>query len=368
MSSPTPAPRTVLLTGFPTFAARYLFETIAREEPDTTIMCIVRERHLEQARALAARVSSPERVRLLAGDIRSLDFGLTGKEYLDLTNEVTDVYHLDALWHTAASKERLKAVNVGGTQNVLDCISDIKNLNRYNHFSTAYVCGDRSGVIMEEELDVGQSFRNPYEETQYEAERRVRQRRRTFPITIYRPSLIIGHSKTGQIDRMTGPYLLMQPLVHMPVDVPLPMPGQGQVPLNLVPVDYVVDAIHAISVQPASEGRTFHIVDPNPLSARMVFEMVALAAGKPLPRGRLPVGVAKIVMRLPFVEAALRPGRSLLDDFDRWCVFNAINTAEVLERGPRCPAFPDYVEAIVEYLRAPGEGDVDLGAREAPAA
>lgn len=362
MATPTPT-RTVLLTGFPTFTARYLFEQIVQKEPDTTVMCVVRSRHMEQARGIVAQLGAAARVRLLEGDIRALDFGLTGKEYLDLTNQVTDVYHLDALWHTAASRERLRDVNIGGTQNVLDCIADLKRLNRFNHFSTAYVCGDRSGVIMEEELECGQSFRNAYEETQYEAERRVRQRRRAFPISVFRPSLIVGHSKTGQIDRMTGPYLLMQPLVHMPVDVPLPMPGQGLVPLNLVPVDYVADALHTISLEPTAEGRTFHLVDPNPLSAKMVYELVALAAGKPLPRGRLPVGVARLVMRMPFLEATLRPGRSLLDDFDRWTVFNAMNTAALTPNGPRCPAFPDYVEALVHFLRQPdAHSDVDATA------
>ena len=354
--------RSVLLTGFPTFAARYFFLTLIEKEPNTEVFCVVRKRHLEEANAIVARSGAGERVHVLEGDIRALDFGLTGREYLDITQKVTDVYHLDALWHTSSTKERLWDVNVLGTQNVLDCVGDIKNLNRYNHFSTAYVCGSRAGVIMEEELDKGQSFQNPYEESQHEAERRVRQKRRAFPISIYRPSLIVGHTETGQIDRMSGPYLLMQPLVNMPVDVPLPMPGEGNFPLNLVPVDYVAEALWAISTKAESEGRTFHLVDPDPLSSRLVFELVALAAGKPLPKGKLPVGLARMVMRLPGVERALRSGRNLLDDFNRMCVFNAINTRELTHDGPHCPAFPDYVETLVTYLRDPDHASLSPAA------
>lgn len=345
--TPSPPPRRIFLTGFPTFAARYLLERILTQEPEAQVWCLVRKGRQEQAQAWLAGREGATRVRLLEGDIRALDFGLTGKEYLEVTAEITDVYHLDGVWHTSASRERLWEVNVQGTQNMLDCLSDLKHLRRYNHLSTAYVCGDRSGVIMEEELEEEQRFLNPYERSQHEAERRVRLRRRSLPVSIYRPSLIVGHSQTGQIDALDGPYLLLQALLNLPVDVPIPLPGDGRVPLNLVPVDWVVDALHTLSLRPEAEGRTFHLVDPNPLSARMVFELMAMAANKPLPRGRLPVGLTRLLLKMPGLEQALRPGRTLLEDFNRWCVFNAMNTADLLADGPRCPAFPDYVEAMI---------------------
>jgi thioester reductase-like protein len=350
-NTPESPARSVLLTGFPTFTARYLLAKVIESEPNTVVRCVVRAKHMKEAAAIVEGHRAGARVQLLEGDICSLDLGLSGREYLDVVNETTDVYHLAAIWHTAATAKELRNVNVVGTQNVLQCVRDIKNLNRYNHVSTAYVCGNRTGVIMEEEFDEGQTFRNPYEETQFQAERRVRQLLREVPITIYRPSLIVGDSKTGQIDDLTGPYYLMKPLVHLPVGVPLPRLGAGEVPLNLVPVDYVVSALHRLSLHPEAVGRTFHLVDRDPLAARRVLELVALAAGKPLPRGRVPVSLATLLMKMPLLEQFMRPGRSLLEDFNRWCIFNAINTAELTANGPHCPSFPDYVGPLVDYLK-----------------
>ncbi len=347
-----PTARDIFLTGHPTFAARYLLHTILEREPDSRVTCLVLEDDLERA---AAQIPGPhrERVRLLKGDVRALDLGLSGREYLDLTQTVTDIFHLAAIWHMSAHRRRLHEVNVQGTLNVLQLARDTKNLNRYNHMSTAFVCGNRQGVIMEEEFDEGQGFLNPYEETQFEAERHVRKHLDKLPITIYRPSLIVGHSATGQIDSLSGPYLLMKPLVK--IDVPLPMPGLGIAPLNLVPVDYVVDVIERLSLEPEARGRTFHVVDPNPLSARRVFELVALTAGKPLPRGRLPVGLTRLMMRLPGLERPLRTGAQLIDNFNRWTIFNATNTAWLTQDDPHCPSVPEYIEPIVRYLKARDE-------------
>ena len=344
----TRSPRHILLTGYPTFAARYLLKIILEREPESHITCVVLDRHMDEATA-GIPDGSEARVTLLTGDVRALDLGLSGKEYLDITRTITDLYHLASIWHMSASRKRLEEVNVQGTLNVLQCARDIEHLARYNHLSTAYICGNRTGVVMEEEFDEGQSFLNPYEQTQFEAERLVRGYLGKLPITIYRPSLIVGHSETGQIDRLNSLYLLMKPLVSL--DVPLPMPGSGEAPLNLVPVDYVAEVIYRASIDPRGAGRTFHIVDPNPMSARRVFELVAMTAGKPLPRGRVPVTLPRLMMRIPGLERPLRSGAQLIDNFNRWSLFNAINTAELIRSEPHCPSFPEYVEPIVRYLQ-----------------
>ena len=349
--------RQILLTGYPTFAARYLLATILKNEPEAKITCVVLARHKEVA-ASSLPEQGHDRVTLLEGDVRSLDMGLTGKEYLQLTRDVTDIYHLASIWHTNAQVKSLKDVNINGTRNVLQCAADVENLNRYNHLSTAYVCGNRQGVIMEEEFDEGQGFLNPYEETQFEAERLVRRQLGRLPISIFRPSLIIGDSLTGRTDRLSGPYLLMKPLVSL--DVSLPMPGIGQAPLNLVPVDYVAAVIHKISLDARSEGRTFHVVDPNPLAARRIFELVALTAGKPLPRGRFPVGLTRLMMKIPGLARPLREGAQLIDDFNRWSFFNALNTAEIIGDNPHCPSFPEYVQPIVSHLQDHSFNDPSL--------
>ncbi len=343
--------RHVLLTGYPTFTARYLLEGIVRNEPETVLHCVVTQNLMERARDHAASLGAGARVRLLPGDVCALDLGLTGKDYLTICRKVTAVYHLAAVWDTAADRSRLHRVNVRGTENVALCARDITHLERFNHMSTAFVAGDRVGVIMEEEFDEGQNHRNPYEASQFEAEKTVRRLMASHPVTIFRPSLIVGHSTTGQIDRATGPYALIRPLVNLPRNVPMPMPGRGEAPLNMVPVDYVAGAIRAISQDPAAVGRTFHLVDPNPVSGRRVFELVAMAAGRPLPRGHVPEGLTRLITHLPGIEKALQTGLQVFDDFNSWAVFNSLNTAELTRQGPWCPSFPGIVEPMVEHLR-----------------
>jgi thioester reductase-like protein len=343
--------RHVLLTGYPTFTARYLLGELVDNEPDTVVHCIVTQDLMERARAHAETLAAGDRIQLMAGDVCALDLGLTGKQYLDVCQKVTAVYHLAAVWDTSADRSRLHRVNVRGTENVVLCARDMSKLTRFNHMSTAFVAGDRVGVIMEEEFDEQQSHRNPYETSQFEAEKIVRRLMTSHPVTIFRPSLIVGHSVTGQIDRATGPYALIRPLVNLPRNVPMPMPGRGEAPLNMVPVDYVAGAIRAISLRPEAAGRTFHLVDPNPVSGRRVFELVAMAAGRPLPRGHVPAGVTRLITHLPGIERALRTGLQVFDDFNSWAVFNSLNTAELTRSGPWCPSFPAIVEPMVEHLR-----------------
>ena len=342
--------RTILLTGFPSFASRYLAHLIHEREPDSELLCVVLPKELQRAQEIVAGWGPGARVTLLSGDLCALDLGLTGKQYLDLCARVTDVYHLAGLWHTSADARALHKANVVATTNIAQAVREMRALRRFNHFSTAFICGDRTGVILEEEFDERQRFLNAYEETQFLAEKEVRKFLPSVPTTIYRPSLIVGHSRTGQIDRRTGFYAVIQPLLNLPVEVPLPLPGAADAPLNLVPVDYVVEALHHLSLNEATVGRTFHLVDPNPLSARRTLELVAQAAGKPLPRGSVPVVLARLVSRTPMLEKVLRPGLQILHDFNRWSLFHSGNTMALTRGGPWCPTLPEYVEPLIKHL------------------
>src|SRR5207247_1662710 len=130
--------------------------------------------------------------------------------------------------------------------------------------------GDRTGVGLEEELKRGQSFRNVVEETKARAEKLIRAAMTELPIAVVRPTILIGNSNTGEVDRFDGPYLLILLIVTSPPDFALPLLGRGEAPLNLVPIDFVVRAACAIGKDPRAAGRTFHLVDPNPQTARRV--------------------------------------------------------------------------------------------------
>lgn len=354
--------RDVLITGFPSYVARRLLGTILDREPETFVRLLVRPDYVDEAeRQLEAVEEHRDRLQLLAGDVVAIDLGLSGKEYLELVEEVTDIYHVASIWWLGVDPDTSKLVNVVGTRNVIDAALEMKKLNRLNHFSTAFVAGDRTGVIMEDELDEGQRFRNAYEETKFEAEKALMEARRTIPITIFRPSLIVGDSVTGEIDKMAGPYYIMNAIVLMPPNVPVLMPGKGDKPLNVVPIDWVCKAMHRISLRDDAAGRTYHLSDPNPLSARKVFELVADAAGRRAPVGRFPYRLAKVLLKFPYLEKVTRSPRQFMDDFNQLTIYNCINTFDALDAEDACPPFPTYVARLVNYIKATDPAvDLDL--------
>src|SRR5690554_4537127 len=350
--------RDILITGFPSFVARKLVETILNDEPDAIIRLLVRPDALDEAdRQLQKLDASRQRLHLLSGDVVSLDLGLSGREYLELIVNVTDIYHIASIWFLGVERSEAFEVNVRGARNILDTAYEMQHLERLNHLSTAFVSGDRAGVIMEEELDEGQGFCNAYEESKFEAEQAMRQAMDHLPISIFRPSIIVGDSKTGEIDRMAGPYYLINALVNMPSIVPIPMPGRGDKPLNLVPIDFVCRAMHRISQREDAAGRTFHLCDPNPLSARRVFQLVADRAGRSAPVGLLPYRLTRLLMKFPYLERFTRNPRQFMDDFNHLTIYNSINTLDALEGQDICPPLPTYLDALIAYVRA---ADLDL--------
>ena len=222
--------RDVLITGYPSYLARRLARIVLREEPEARVRLLVRPDFLDEAakHIEALPGEQRERVQVLSGDVVHLDLGLSGREYLEVATHVTDVYHIASHWWLGVDRKRIWEVNVRGTRNVIDAAYEMKRLRRLNHFSTAFVSGDRTGVIMEEELDCGQSFRNAFEETKFEAEVLMRKAASQVPISVYRPSIVVGDSSNGEIDKMAGPYHLMNAIVLMPPGVPGADAGQGR--------------------------------------------------------------------------------------------------------------------------------------------
>ena len=240
--------RDVLLTGFPSFVARQMLDTILDRTPDARVRLLVRPDYVDAAeRYLTEMEADREQIQLLSGDVVAMDLGLSGREYLELVSNVTEIFHIASIWWLGVDKKQTWEVNVQGAQNIIDAAEEMKHLRRLNHFSTAFVAGDREGVIMEGELEKGQRFRNPYEKTKYEAERLMRAAMRHLPISIYRPSIIVGNTLTGEIDKLAGPYYLMYAIMFAPQNIPILMPGKGDKPLNLVPIDFVCQAIDVIN-------------------------------------------------------------------------------------------------------------------------
>jgi thioester reductase-like protein len=344
-------PGTYFITGYPGFIGKRLVEHIAREDPQGHIYALVQPKMLKDAQKHAARVKGAT-LELLTGDVVDMHLGLSGEEYQRLCEKVTDIFHLAAISNLSAPKETAWRVNVDGTRNMLELARDCERLRRFSYFSSCYVSGDRLGVIAEDELDRGQAFRNPYEETKFQAEKIVQRASATLPVTIFRPCSVVGDSRTGEIDRFEGPYYLGILLVTSPMVVPLPLPGNGVAPLNVVPVDYVVSAVWHLSRDPRGVGRTFHLVDPNPMSARRVYELIAEKANRKLPRFNFSARAADVMLRLPVLEKLARPQRAAISYVNHLAIYNCHNTLELLDgTGIRCPPLASYLDQLVAYVR-----------------
>jgi nucleoside-diphosphate-sugar epimerase len=164
--------------------------------------------------------------------------------------------------------------------------------------------------------------------------------------------MVVGDSQTGEIDRFDGPYMIILLIVTSPAEIALPLPGRGDVPLNLVPADHVARAARAIGLDPRSPGRTFHIVDPAPLTARRVFELVALAGGRRMPRGFIPANLTKALLRTPGLERFAKSPRAFLDALATPVTWASPNADEILAHANlRCPPLEGYVDKLVEYVR-----------------
>jgi len=196
------------------------------------------------------------RVSAVRGDITQPALGLHPAIRGELTRSVTHVVHSAATIQLTVPLSRARAINLGGTRRLLRFAEGCPNLVRLAHVSTAYVAGDRSGVITEDQLDCGQGFLNAYERSKFETERLVRKRMPTLPVAVIRPSIVVGDSRDGHAASLAT---ILPVLRHVASGRLRTLPGRGSAPLNLVPVDYVAAAILRVLCTPGSEGGTFHV-------------------------------------------------------------------------------------------------------------
>lgn len=350
-----PPPDVVLVTGFPGLAAKRMVAKILASDPDARVLVLARPKFEQAATEFLGGLDRnlAERAEILVGDVCAMDLGLSGTEYRRLAGEVTAIHHMAGIYYQGVDKRTARHINVEGTRGILAFARDAERLRRLCHFSTAQVSGKRKGVVLEEELDADQAFHNIYEETKFEAEVLAQDAQRHLPVTILRPGMIVGDSRTGAIDKFDGPYYLMVVIATNALNVRVPLPGRGSAPMHLVPIDFVIDAAYALSIDERAAGRTFHLTDPNPLSARRVYELVAESSHAKSPRGFIPTGLARTVLRTPGLEKLARAPVAFLDSWGDQVMYNSRHAMALLaDHGIACPPFDTYVENLVRYVRS----------------
>ncbi len=353
---------TYLLTGGTGFLGRHLLTRLARR-PDATVHVLVRAASVGRLERLTTRLGGD--LRPLVGDLRAPLLGLSEGTLDELAGTVDHVVHLAALYDMTAPAAENEDINVAGTQRVIDVAGRV-GARHLHHVSSVAVAGEYRGRFTEEMFDEGQELPSPYHATKFEAERLVRDQS-AVPWRVYRPAIVVGDSRTGEIDKVDGPYYFLSLLTSIGS-----LPGAGLVPLvlpdlgdtNVVPVDFVVDALDALVAAQGLDGRAFHLTSPRRQPLLDVYNAFAKGAGAPqalrLPRRLLPsaAGALARAAGLPGVQpvaetVAARLGipPSVLPHSTFRPVFATAATQQVLAGlgvAPP-PAFEDYANTLYAY-------------------
>jgi thioester reductase-like protein len=343
------------MTGFPGFIAGRLVERLAREGAHFILLVqpsLLARAHQDIARIASTTGADVASFSIVEGDITSPDLGLSAEDLARAQAETDTLFHLAAIYDLAVDRDLAQRVNVQGTERVNEFAKSIPNLKRYHYVSTCYVAGRRLGLIREDELQHDAGFRNHYEESKYLAELSVDKFKSELPVTIHRPAVVVGDSRTGETAKYDGIYYLIHYLRRWPGGLALVNIGNSAVSLNLVPIDFVIEAMIALAKDERAVGATVQIADPAPLTTEQLFDAIAeTVAGRKsvitLPRNLVyPVLMAPGAPKLSGLPHSAVPYFFLEQTYDTTLSQHLLAT-----NGIHCPAFPEYVEAVVRFVR-----------------
>lgn len=348
------ADRVIFTTGFPGFIAERLIERLAAD--GSRFYLLVQPAFVDAAMRSVERISKEagiglENFAIVEGDITKPNLGIAAEDLAAIREETTDVFHLAAVYDLAVAKGIADAVNVRGTENINAFVRSLPNLRRYNYISTCYVAGRRTGHILETDLEHDAGFRNNYEETKYLAELSVERIKDELPVTIFRPSVVVGDSQSGETAKYDGIYYLIQYLRKAPNLLRFLNVGNNHVRLNLVPVDFVVEGIAALSNDEASIGKTIALADSNPLATADLFDAIShQLCGKPSVIG-LPSSLTEAMLMLPFSPPMSGLPHSAVPYFFLPQTYDTAVADELLKKyGITCPPFDEYLPRLLEFV------------------
>jgi len=296
---------TYFVTGATGFIGRHLVERLLERDGD--IHVLVREGSQERLDGLIERWGQPERIEKVVGDLQEPRLGLSDEQVRELSGQVEHFFHLAAMYDMTAPDEANERLNVEGTRNAV-ALANALGAGHLHHVSSVAAAGEFRGFFREDMFDEGQKLPSAYHRTKFESERLVREQA-TVPWRVYRPAIVVGHSQTGEMDKIDGPYYFFKAIQKarhaLPEWFPLVGPELGYT--NLVPVDYVGAAMDHIAHQPDLDGQAFHLTKPKPMRVGESLNAFAAAAHAPQLALRidkrltdaLPKGTLSMLMKLP---------------------------------------------------------------------
>lgn len=358
-----------VVTGGTGFIGRRVVSRLLDRDAGAEVLVLVRRGSLSRFERWATTWSG--RAKPLVGDLSMPDLGMSPDVLAEL-GRIDHVVHCGAVYDITASDAEQRRANVDGTRAVIKLAMHLDAT--LHHVSSIAVAGTFRGEFTEDDFDIGQELPTPYHRTKFEAEQLVRTTA-GLRYRVYRPAVVVGDSRTGEMDKIDGPYYffpILAMLAKLPSLTPMALPDVGRT--NLVPVDYVADALVALMHAPDRDGQTFHLTAPKAIGLRGIYRAVAKTAGLPPLRASLPRaaaaplltarGRAKVLRNMAVTQLGLPA--EILDVVDLMPEFTADNTAEALRgTGIAVPEFADYAPALWRYWAE--NLDPDRARRDDPA-
>ena len=348
------------VTGATGFVGRHLVQELLKREG--TIHVLVREGSRGRLDELIERWGAGDRVQPVVGDLAKPALGIEG-----FGEKIDHLFHLAAVYDMTASDEDMMRANVEGTRHVVE-FANAHDVGRFHHTSSIAVAGEWKGPWLETMFEEGQDLPHSYHRSKYESEKLVRDQIKA-PLRVYRPGVVVGHSQTGAMDKIDGPYYFFKLIQKLRYALPqwFPLVGPEGSKVNLVPVDFVARAMDHIAHLSDDDihGNTFHLTDPEPLTRGQVLNEFMKAAHAPQltvrldpkMKGIIPKPARQMIRQVPAIRRIRRNiladigiPESVMDTGDFRAEFDCRETQAALQgTGIAVPPLDTYAPRLWDY-------------------
>jgi NAD(P)-dependent dehydrogenase (short-subunit alcohol dehydrogenase family) len=353
-----------LVTGATGFIGKFMLEKLLAR--GGTVYVLLREQSRHKLVELEQRYPhSPGKLMAIGGDITQPGLGISDADMQEIKSNIDHFIHLAAIYDMKADAESQLLTNVAGTRNAIQAAEDI-NAGCFHHVSSIAASGLFKGTFYEDMFDEAENLNHPYFLTKHDSEGIVRKECKV-PFRIYRPGAVVGHSQTGEIDKIDGPYYIFGSLKKLRSLLPpwFPLIGIETGLMNVVPVDYVVDSMDYLAHQPDLDGQCFHLTNPDHYTMGELINIFAEVSNSPKLGMRfdrkifsfIPSGLFGTLGKLPpvrrmkeaiFNSFGMPAEASLFLDYDTR--YDCRDTQRALKgSGIEVPRLPSYAAAIWDY-------------------